>query len=53
MVRWISGLSVTVTTLDRKSVVGAAERAQWVREPAAKPHDLSSSPGTHMVDRYN
>lgn len=32
-------------------LVGAEEMGQWVKALAAKSGDLSSNPGTHMVER--
>jgi hypothetical protein len=31
----------------------ANERAQWVRELAVRPKNMSSIPGMHMVEREN
>lgn len=31
----------------------AGKMAQWVEVPATKPNDLSSTPGTHMMEEDN
>lgn len=39
-----------LTTLLKNGGVGTFEVAQWVKAFAVEPNDLSSIPGTHMVD---
>lgn len=31
----------------------ADEMARWVKVPTSKPDDVTSIPGTHMVERHN
>lgn len=37
----------------KKKKLGATEMAQWIETSVAKTDDLSSLPGTHMVEEKN